>query len=308
MYNGFINVLKPTGMTSNDVVGKLKYFAKKYSGEKLKFGHTGTLDPNAAGVMLVCVGRGTKFSQYVTEKKKTYVGIINLGKTTDTVDTYGEVEEENIPSLKTDEEIEATLKTYLGKSKQIPPKYSAIKINGQKLYDLARQGKEIPEIKSRDIEIFEINFLQYNHPNITFEVECSAGTYIRSLAKDIGSDLGELAHLGLLIRTKVDNFSIDDSYTIDELEHFMQEGNFKEAVMEVDQVLDKFPSLEIKNSAEKAYLNGLRLAQDRINTKIKKDISNLKQKVYNENGQFLGIGNLSLDENQNYILKSETQR
>ena len=308
MYNGFINVLKPTGMTSNDVVGKLKYFAKKYSGEKLKFGHTGTLDPNAAGVMLVCVGRGTKFSQYVTEKKKTYVGIINLGKTTDTVDTYGEVEEENIPSLKTDEEIEATLKTYLGKSNQIPPKYSAIKINGQKLYDLARQGKEIPEIKSRDIEIFEINFLQYNHPNITFEVECSAGTYIRSLAKDIGSDLGELAHLGLLIRTKVDNFSIDDSYTIDELEHLMQEGNFKEAVMEVDQVLDKFPSLEIKNSAEKAYLNGLRLAQDRINTKIKKDISNLKQKVYNENGQFLGIGNLSLDENQNYILKSETQR
>ncbi len=308
MYNGFINVLKPTGMTSNDVVGKLKYFAKKYSGEKLKFGHTGTLDPNAAGVMLVCVGRGTKFSQYVTEKKKTYVGIINLGKTTDTVDTYGEVEEENIPSLKTDEEIEATLKTYLGKSKQIPPKYSAIKINGQKLYDLARQGKEIPEIKSRDIEIFEINFLQYNHPNITFEVECSAGTYIRSLAKDIGSDLGELAHLGLLIRTKVDNFSIDDSYTIDELEHLMQEGNFKEAVMEVDQVLDKFPSLEIKNSAEKAYLNGLKLAQDRINTKIKKDISNLKQKVYNENGQFLGIGNLSLDENQNYILKSETQR
>ena len=308
MYNGFINVLKPTGMTSNDVVGKLKYFAKKYSGEKLKFGHTGTLDPNAAGVMLVCVGRGTKFSQYVTEKKKTYVGIINLGKTTDTVDTYGEVEEENIPSLKTDEEIEATLKTYLGKSKQIPPKYSAIKINGQKLYDLARQGKEIPEIKSRDIEIFEINFLQYNHPNITFEVECSAGTYIRSLAKDIGSDLGELAHLGLLIRTKVDNFSIDESYTIDELEHLMQEGNFKEAVMEVDQVLDKFPSLEIKNSAEKAYLNGLKLAQDRINTKIKKDISNLKQKVYNENGQFLGIGNLSLDENQNYILKSETQR
>lgn len=308
MYNGFINVLKPTGMTSNDVVGKLKYFTKKYSGEKHKFGHTGTLDPNAAGVMLVCVGRGTKFSQYVTEKKKTYVGIINLGKTTDTVDTYGEVEEAKVPSLKTDEEIEATFKTYLGKSKQIPPKYSAIKINGQKLYDLARQGKEIPEIKSRDIEIFEINFLQYNHPNITFEVECSAGTYIRSLAKDIGSDLGELAHLGLLIRTKVDNFSIDDSYTIDELEHLMQEGNFKEAVMEVDQVLDKFPSLEIKNSAEKAYLNGLKLAQDRINTKIKKDISNLKQKVYNENGQFLGIGNLSLDENQNYILKSETQR
>ncbi len=308
MYNGFINVLKPTGMTSNDIVGKLKYFAKKYSGEKLKFGHTGTLDPNAAGVMLVCVGRGTKFSQYVTEKKKTYIGIINLGQTTDTVDTYGIVEEARETSLKTEEEIEAIFKTYLGKSKQIPPKYSAIKINGQKLYDLARQGKEIPEIKSRDIEIFGISLLEYNHPNITFEVECSSGTYIRSLAKDIGSDLGELAHLGLLIRNKVDNFSIDESYTLEQLECLMKEGIFKEAVMEIDYVLDRFPKLIIINSAEKAYLNGLALAQDRIQTKIKKDISNLKQKVYNENGQFLGIGTLSLDENQNYILKSETQR
>lgn len=308
MYNGFINVLKPTGMTSNDVVGKLKYLAKKYSGEKLKFGHTGTLDPNAAGVMLVCVGRGTKFSQYVTEKKKTYIGIINLGQTTDTVDTYGIVEEARETSLKTEEEIEAILKTYLGKSKQIPPKYSAIKINGQKLYDLARQGKEIPEIKSRDIEIFEISLLEYKHPNITFEVECSAGTYIRSLAKDIGQDLGELAHLGLLIRTKVDDHNIEDSYTLEQLENLLKDGRFKDAVMEIDEVLEKFPSLVIIDSAEKAYLNGLALAQDRIQTKIKKDISNLKQKVYNENGQFLGIGILSLDKYENYILKSETQR
>lgn len=308
MFDGFINVLKPTGMTSNDVVGRLKYLAKKYTGEKIKFGHTGTLDPNAAGVMLVCLGRGTKFSQYVTEKKKTYIGTINLGAMTDTLDTYGVVEEEKVASLKLEDDIKHILNSYLGKSKQIPPKYSALKINGQKLYDLARKGKDIPEIKSRDIEIFNIEFIEYTHPIIKFEVECSAGTYIRSLARDIGEDLGELAHLGLLIRTKVDNFSIDNSYTIEELEQLMQDGNFEEAVMEVDEVLDKFPSLEIKNSAEKAYLNGLSLAQDRINTKIKKDISNFKQKVYNENGQFLGIGKLRLDENQNYILKSETQR
>lgn len=308
MYNGFINVLKPTGMTSNDVVGRLKYLAKKYTGEKIKFGHTGTLDPNAAGVMLVCLGRGTKFSQYVTEKKKTYIGTINLGAMTDTLDTYGVVEEEKSASLKLEDDIKNTLNSYLGKSKQIPPKYSALKVNGQKLYDLARKGKEIPEIKSRDIEIFNIEFIQYIHPIITFEVECSAGTYIRSLARDIGEDLGELAHLGLLIRTKVDNFSIDESYTLEEIEKLMQNGDFQQGIMDVDKVLDKFPSLTIKPQAEKAYLNGLKIAQDRINTKIKKDISNFKQKVYNENGQFLGIGKLSLDENQNYILKSETQR
>lgn len=308
MYNGFINVLKPTGMTSNDIVGKLKYLTKKYTGEKVKFGHTGTLDPNAAGVMLVCVGRGTKFSQYVTEKKKTYVGTINLGATTDTVDTYGRIEETKIPVVKSEEDIINVFNKYLGKTKQIPPKYSAIKINGRKLYDLARQGEDIPEIKSRDIEIFDIKLLEYNHPQITFEVECSAGTYIRSLAKDIGQDLGELAHLGLLIRTKVDEFSIDDSYTLEQLENLMQEGIFSNSIIEIDKVLDKFPNLIIPDRAEKAYLNGLALAQDRINTKIKKDISNFKQKVYNENGQFLGIGTLSLDENQNFILKSETQR
>lgn len=308
MHNGFINILKPTGMTSNDLVGKMKYLTRKYKGEKIKYGHTGTLDPNAAGVMLVCVGRGTKFSQYVMDKKKTYIGVITLGKTTDTLDTYGKIEEERIPSVKTIEQIQSVLDKYKGESSQIPPKFSAIKINGQKLYDLARKGHEIPEIKARRVNITKLELIQYTHPNITIEVECSAGTYIRSLAQDIGEDLGELAHLSLLIRTQVEDYSIEQSLTVEEIEKIMSEDKFEDIIIPVDKALGKYPSLVLKSDVEKAYLNGIKITEEGIVTKIKKDIFNLKQKVYNEDGQFLGIGNLTLNENSDYVLKSETQR
>lgn len=308
MYNGFINILKPTGMTSNDLVGKMKYLTRKYKGEKIKYGHTGTLDPNAAGVMLVCVGRGTKFSQYVMDKKKTYIGKITLGKTTDTLDTYGKVEAQRAAQIKTTEQILAVLQKYKGESSQIPPKFSAIKINGQKLYDLARRGHEVPEIKPRKINITKLELLEYNHPDITIEVECSAGTYIRSLAQDIGEDLGELAHLSLLVRTKVENHSIDQSYTVEEIEELMSKDEFEGIIIPVEKVLEKYPSLVLKSEYEKAYLNGMHITEDGINTKIKKDIFNLKQKVYNEDGTFLGIGNITINENSNYVLKSETQR
>lgn len=308
MYNGFINILKPTGMTSNDLVGKMKYLTRKYKGEKIKYGHTGTLDPNAAGVMLVCVGRGTKFSQYVMDKKKTYIGKITLGKTTDTLDTYGKVEAQRAAQIKTTEQILAVLQKYKGESSQIPPKFSAIKINGQKLYDLARRGHEVPEIKPRKINITKLELLEYNHPDITIEVECSAGTYIRSLAQDIGEDLGELAHLSLLVRTKVENHSIDQSHTVEEIEELMSKDEFEGIIIPVEKVLEKYPSLVLKSEYEKAYLNGMHITEDGINTKIKKDIFNLKQKVYNEDGTFLGIGNITINENSNYVLKSETQR
>lgn len=307
MFDGFINILKPTGMTSNDLVGKMKYLTRKYMGEKVKYGHTGTLDPNAAGVMLICAGRGTKFSQYVMDKKKTYIGVITLGKTTDTLDTYGKVEEERIPDLKTTEQIQAVLDKYRGESSQIPPKFSAIKINGQKLYDLARKGHEVPEIKPRKINITKLELIEYAHPDITVEVECSAGTYIRSLAQDIGEDLGELAHLSLLIRTQVEDHTIEQSHTIEEIEKIMAENRFDEILIPVDSALKKYPDLILKSEYEKAYLNGVCISEDGIVTKIKKDILNFKQKVYNEDGQFLGMGKLTMDKETNFVLKSETQ-
>lgn len=303
MYNGFINVLKPTGMTSNDVVGKLKSLARKNLDQKIKFGHTGTLDPNAAGVMLVCVERGTKFSQYVIEKNKRYIGTINLGKTTDTVDSYGKIEEQSIPKEKTIEEIEEVLKSFLGKSQQIPPKYSAIKINGQKLYDLARQGAQIPEIKSREIEITDLKLLEYKHPVIKIEVECSSGTYIRSLAQDIGQELGELAYLGLLVRTGVEKYKIEDSYTLEEIQNLMELDKFGECILDTSEILGKYPTLVIKDEAGKLYINGGRLTSKWI---VEKNLFIGLRRVYNESGLFLGIGNLSENQEGKIILKSDT--
>ena len=307
MYNGFINVLKPTGMTSNDVVGKLKYLARKHLGEKLKFGHTGTLDPNAAGVMMVCCGRATKFSQYAVEKKKTYIAEITFGKTTDTMDTYGQITEERESAVLLPERIEEVLSAYRGETMQIPPKYSAIKINGQKLYDLARKGADIPEIKPRRIEITKLETISYSHPCLKIEVECSAGTYIRSLAQDIGEDLGELSHLSLLIRTKVEDFAIEDSFSIEEIEELISQGRFSEVLTGTEKILSRYPEAVIKNRSQKAYMNGVIITQEGMLAQIKKDMPDSRYKVYNENGEFLGIGNIWKNQNSDYVLKSETQ-
>lgn len=307
MYNGFINVLKPTGMTSNDVVGKLKYLARKHLGEKIKFGHTGTLDPNAAGVMMVCCSRATKFSQYAVEKKKTYIAEITFGKTTDTMDTYGQVTQEGDLCAINQKDIEELLSKYRGQSMQIPPKFSAIKINGQKLYDLARKGIEIPEIKPRKIEITKLEIIDYEYPRLKIEVECSAGTYIRSLAQDIGEDLGQLAHLSLLIRTKVEDFSIEDSFSIEEIDSMISQGRFKEILVKPETLLLKYPGIVIKTEYQKAYFNGMHLTQEGLKSEIEKETSDCKYRVYNDMGEFLGIGNLKKNHNSNYVLKAETQ-
>lgn len=307
MYNGFINVLKPTGMTSNDLVGKLKYLTRTHLGEKIKFGHTGTLDPNAAGVMMVCCARATKFSQYAVEKKKTYIAEITFGKTTDTMDTYGQVTEEKEPGILSRQEIEDVLSKYKGETMQIPPKFSAIKINGQKLYDLARKGLEIPEIKSRKINITKLEIIDYSHPRLKIEVECSAGTYIRSLAQDIGQDLGEFAHLSLLIRTKVEDFSIEESYSIEELDFLIGQGKFTQVIVKPENLLSKYPNLVIKDECQKSYLNGMHLTQRDLKSEIEKEVLDSRHKVYNESGDFLGIGKLGKNHNSNYVLKSETQ-
>lgn len=148
--NGFINIIKPTGMTSNDLVAKLRGMIRRGYGEKIKVGHTGTLDPNAAGVMLVSVGNATKFSKYVTEKKKTYIAEILLGVMTDTLDTYGRLEEEKLPSVHDEEELRELLGRFEGRSMQMPPKFSALKVGGKRLYQLAREGKDISGIESKE--------------------------------------------------------------------------------------------------------------------------------------------------------------
>lgn len=295
---GFINIIKPTGMTSNDLVAKLRGMLKRGYGEKIKVGHTGTLDPNASGVMLVALGRATKFTGYVMEKKKTYLAQIGFGKTTDTLDTYGKILQSHPPSAHSEDEIRHVLETFVGKSLQIPPKFSALKIDGKRLYQLAREGN-CPQPQAREIEIESLELLSKEENAIRIVVTCSSGTYIRSLAKDIGEALGELAILTLLIRTDVDGFGINDAWTLDELEQLIQEKNIEQALLETEDLLQKFPPLHLKEGA-KLYLNGATIRTRRY---VGKKIPQGQYRVYHENN-FLGIG--TVVETEDCYLKSET--
>ncbi len=297
--DGFINVIKPTGMTSNDLVAKLRGMIKRGYGEKIKVGHTGTLDPNAAGVMLVSVGHATKFSKYVIEKKKTYIAEILFGTLTDTLDTYGQVEEQKNPKEHSEEEIQNALAEFRGKSLQIPPKFSALKIDGKRLYKLAREGKEIPEIEAREIEISKIELHSFAKNKITILVECSAGTYIRSLARDIGDFLDELAILSMLIRSEVDGQSIKHSYTMEELEELIAQKKLGQAIQTTENFLRRYPKLQLKGG-QKLYCNGAKISARRYTGK------NYPEGLYlvYDGAKFLGIGRVSHEED--CFLKADT--
>ena len=183
MINGIVNIYKEKGYTSHDVVAVLR----KVVGQK-KIGHTGTLDPDATGVLPVCLGRATKVCELLTDHDKTYEALLLLGKTTDTQDISGEVLEERDPGDLTEEEVRSCIESFIGEYDQIPPMYSALKVNGKKLYELAREGKTV-ERKSRKVQIHGIRILEMNLPHVRMEVDCSKGTYIRTLCHDIGEKL-----------------------------------------------------------------------------------------------------------------------
>lgn len=301
MYNGFINILKPSGMTSHDVVGKIRYLTKVK-----RVGHTGTLDPNAAGVLPICIGAGTKFSDYVMEKEKTYIGEIFLGKETSTLDSYGEVVEQTpVPEI-SKELVNEVLNKFRGQGTQIPPKYSAIKINGEKLYDLARKGKEIPEIKPRSILIHNIQLLEFASPRILIKVSCSSGTYIRTLALDIARAIGEsldvnlVGYLSLLIRTEAGPMKIENSITMETLEKLIAKNEL--ITVPVDTMLEKFPILEIKDTAITSYTNGAVLSIKAIND-TNPPVGLIR--VYNQDN-FLGVGEAVNNDGQ-WLLKAKTQ-
>ena len=200
MINGIVNIYKEKGYTSHDVVAVLR----KVVGQK-KIGHTGTLDPDATGVLPVCLGRATKVCELLTDHDKTYEALLLLGKTTDTQDISGEVLEERDPGDLTEEEVRSCIESFIGEYDQIPPMYSALKVNGKKLYELAREGKTV-ERKSRKVQIHGIRILEMNFPHVRMEVDCSKGTYIRTLCHDIGEKLQVGGCMEELERTKVGRF------------------------------------------------------------------------------------------------------
>ena len=249
MINGVINIYKERGFTSHDVVAKLRGILKQK-----KIGHTGTLDPDAEGVLPVCLGKGTRLCDMLTDHSKVYEAVLLLGQSTDTQDVSGNVLQE-APVYVSEEKVREAIMSFLGPYDQIPPMYSALKVNGQKLCDLARAGKEV-ERKARPVEIYEIQIEEIHLPRVRMTVSCSKGTYIRTLCHDIGEKLKCHGCMESLLRTRVGQFLLKDSLTLAQVEAYRDENRITEIVMPVDQVFSDCPALKLTKEAAKLGYNG----------------------------------------------------
>lgn len=236
MFHGVINIYKEPGYTSHDVVAKLRGILKQK-----KIGHTGTLDPAAEGVLPVCLGKGTKLCDMLTDKTKTYQAVMLLGVSTDTQDTTGTVLSEKSTEGIDEAAAAEAAESFVGLYYQIPPMYSALKVNGKKLYELAREGKEV-ERQARPVEILSLSIDKVDLPRVTMTVHCSKGTYIRTLCHDIGEKLGCGACMEHLLRTQVDRFQVKDSLTLSQVEELVKAGTIEEHIIPVDQMFSGLPA------------------------------------------------------------------
>ena len=251
--NGFVNIYKEKGQTSHDVVNKVR---KIFSTRKV--GHTGTLDPNATGVLPIAINNATKVIEYMEQDDKTYYAELTLGVVTDTEDIWGNILKENSVNV-SKEEIEDAIKSFVGKQEQVPPMYSALKINGKKLYEMAREGK-IVEREAREIEIFSIEEIKIIENKVSFKVHCSKGTYIRTLCKDIGEKLGCGATMSALERVQAGGFTIDNAVKLSELE-----DDKEKYVLDLEIPLKKFSIIELNEEDGRKYINGIKLKTDKPN-------------------------------------------
>jgi tRNA pseudouridine55 synthase len=258
--DGILIINKPKQYTSHDVVAKVK----KICGEKV--GHTGTLDPMATGVLPLLLGQGTKLSKYLINHDKTYIATIQLGKKTDTLDSEGSILEERIVDgkLLNKENVQRVLECQIGKQIQTPPIYSAIKVNGKKLYEYARKGVEV-EIPKREIEIYNIELLDINEKDkiIEFRVHCSKGTYIRTLCENIAEKLGTIGYMKELNRVQVGQFNLNQAITVEELEKNKENEKFlNQHLITVQNFFEKYPIVELKEEKLKLFLNGVQLTNN----------------------------------------------
>ena len=282
MIHGIINVYKEKGFTSHDVVAKLRGIV----GQK-KIGHTGTLDPDATGVLPVCLGKATKLCDLLTDKNKTYEAVLLLGKTTDTQDITGEVLEEKSTEALTEEKVREAIEGFIGDYEQIPPMYSALKVNGKKLYELAREGKVI-ERKARPVKILDIQILEIDLPKVRMEVSCSKGTYIRTLCHDIGEKLGCGGCMESLSRTRVSTFRIEDAKTLDEIETLKQEGKLAELLVPIDAMFPFYPKITVKDDWKAFAKNGNPLDLKMLKEACGQD-EETQVRLYDESGKFIAI-------------------
>lgn len=285
MIHGVVNIYKEKGFTSHDVVAKLRGIVKQK-----KIGHTGTLDPDAEGVLPVCFGKATKLCDMLTDKDKTYEAVLLLGKTTDTQDISGAVLKEGDTSQITEEQLRDVIHSFEGEYAQVPPMYSALKVNGKKLYELAREGKEI-ERKARPVTIYHIQIKDIQMPRVRMEVKCSKGTYIRTLCHDIGEKLGCGGCMEELLRTQVERFDLKDSIRLAEVAELWNQGELMSKVIPVDEMFSNYRKLILTPDGERMVCCG--------NNFKRKDISNPTEgqpfadeervRVYGEKNNFIAI-------------------
>ena len=280
MKSGIINVYKEIGFTSFDVVAKLRGILRTK-----KIGHTGTLDPDAEGVLPVCIGRATKVCDILTDKDKVYEAVMLLGVETDTQDTSGEVLKE-LPVTVSEECVKEAILSFVGDYAQVPPMYSALKVNGKKLYELAREGKTV-ERKARNVQIFSIEILEINLPRVRMSVHCSKGTYIRTLCHDIGAMLGCGGCMEKLLRTKVGVFELQDTLKLAEIDALAKAGDVEEKIISVDELFEDYTKVWTTPEFDVVVHNGNRVKKRMLQEKLPANTERLR--VYDSKSEFIGI-------------------
>ncbi len=280
---GILPLHKPKGMTSHDCVAKLRRILKTK-----KIGHTGTLDPEVTGVLPICIGRATKVAEYMSDYSKTYIGEVTIGFSTTTEDFTGElVEKKTVDKLFSRQEIEEVLQLFTGEITQIPPMYSAVKVNGKRLYEYARAGKEVERPK-RQVVIHQLTLLtdpewiEDDKVKFSFQVHCSKGTYVRTLAVDIGKKLGYPAHMSSLIRTASGPFKLEDCLTFEEIEVKVEVGQLQTELLKLEDAISYFPKVVVDKQTEVKVMNGMVLP-------IREGIETDRFTVYNQDDECLAI-------------------
>ena len=272
--DGILNIHKSVGMTSHDVVGRVRKLLKQR-----RVGHAGTLDPAASGVLPICVGQGTRVAEYLSESGKAYRADITFGIVTDTYDAEGDIVRQ-APVTLTREDIESVLPSFLGPQMQIPPRYSAIKIQGQPAYKRTRAGEELV-LEPRPIHLYSLDILDWQLPRLTLAIECSKGTYIRSLAYDLGERLGCGAYLSALVRTRSGPFELTQSSTLEQLAEAIEQDTVATLLFPSDYALQHYPAIHLDEETTARVLHG--------NTFRGEPLSETLARVYDDKGRFIAI-------------------
>lgn len=283
---GVICLDKPEGISSFFAVKKVSRLL-----DTKKAGHTGTLDPMATGVLVIMLGSCTRFIDFLPESEKSYTARVMLGKNTDTLDITGDILEEKDVNV-TEDKLKKTAEKFLGDILQVPPMYSALRKDGVRLYDLARQGVEV-EREPRKVQIKELRIYDFDGSSFSMDVTCSAGTYIRSLAFDIGESLGTGACLTSLRRTAANGFSIDKSLTLEEIEKHLENEDIEKYILPIENALKSYEAVTVSEAQGKRFRNGGELDLNRI----QKDFCNSLYRIFAPDGSFLGLGEADTENN-----------